>query len=143
MVRKEGCCLLGLGLDTNHAFKLDARLARQYTFHQRLGICRESCVVRKGIHGEALIVVREEYTDQFGNAAITAHGRANVRKRHLTAKISHHPGNAGVLLVHSILVGDVPDVQAEVLQVAELDAGSVLCVDLNDIIQERGLLAGR
>src|SRR5438309_480499 len=102
--------------------------------------CRESCVVRKGIHGEALIVVREEYTDQFGDAAITAHGRANVRKRHLTAKISHHPGNAGVLLVNSVLVGDVPDVQAQVLHVAELNTSLVLREDLDDIVQDRGLL---
>ena len=85
-------------------------------------------------------MVREEYTDQFGNAAITAHGRANVRKRHLTAKISHHPGNAGVLLVNSVLVGDVPDVQAQVLHVAELNTSLVLREDLDDIVQDRGLL---
>ena len=92
------------------------------------------------MHAETLIVISEEHTDQFSGAAIAAHSRADVGESYLAAEIGHDPGDAGVFRVDGVLIGDVPDVLAKVLHVAKLDAGLVLRVDLNDIVQERGAL---
>ena len=85
-------------------------------------------------------MVGEEDADQFSDATIAAQGRANVCKIHLATEVCQHPGRAAIFFMDSIFIGDVPDVQPQVLQVAKLNAGRVPGIDLNDIIQEGYLL---